>query len=292
MIKYDVHVHVSLDKGNKIGGEDLISADQMIESMDERGIDVSVIMTTSSDNSFSSNNEALKIINKYPNRFKYMASIDINQKFDGILSDLKKQKTLGAIGVGELVVNKSIDDKDIQSLFKACEIENMPVLFHMSPGFGGSYYGIYDEPLLPMLDETLEKFKDLIIIGHSQPFWFELFNNRVSVSKEERNSYPEIESNEEGSLFTLMRKHKNLYADLSANSASNALRKHKLGINFINEFSDRLLFGSDIYNFNQYFPMQDYLKELLSDGKISTEVYEKIFSKNFEKIFENSIEKL
>ncbi len=285
MKKYDVHVHVALNGGHKIGDEELINADDMVESMKDRGIDVSVLMTTSTDDSFNSNNEAIRIIKKYPESFMYMACVDTDQTYDGILEDVRKEKSRGAIGIGELVVNKSIEDEDIRNLFKACQEEKMPILFHMAPGFGGSYYGIYDKPLLPFLDKALGDFPDLIIIGHSQPFWFEMFNRDPQASEDLRNDYPKERGIEEGSLFELMRRHDNLYCDISANSGSNALINHDKGISFINEFQDRILFGTDIYAKGQYFPIKDYLEELLKDGKISQEIYDKIFSKNFEKLF-------
>lgn len=285
MKKYDVHVHVAFKEGHVIGGEELISANEMISSMDKRGIDVSVLMTSSADNSFTSNNEALKIIGKYPKRFMYMASIDIDQSYDKIVEDIKYEKTRGAIGLGELVINRSICDEKIKDLFRACQEEKMPILFHMAPGLGGDYYGIYDKSLLPMLDEALDEFKDLKIIGHSQPFWFEMFNRNENVSPEIRNSYPKAGADIEGRLFDLMRKHDNLYCDLSANSGSNAIINHKMGVSFIKEFEDRILFGTDIYNKDQYFPLKDHLEELLKYKVIGEGTYNKIFTENFEKLF-------
>ncbi|WP_195837856.1 amidohydrolase family protein [Anaerococcus porci] len=284
MIKYDDHVHLSPIKGRKINGQDLITSEEMIKSMDKRDIDVSVIMTTSLKGE-GSNEEALEIIKKYPNRFMYMATFNLCLNETDLDKRIKEEKEKGAIGIGELVENQEIESFDIQKLFKVAEANKMPILFHMAHQMGNSY-GIYDKALLPELEKSLKKYKDLIIIGHSQPFWYEMYNKNSDVSPEERNSYPKDIVNEEGRLFDLLRENSNLYCDLSANSAGNAIMRNKsMGIDFLKEFQDRLIFGTDIYNKDQYFPLADYLKKLLDDGDINKDIYEKIFSKNFEKVF-------
>lgn len=42
-------------------------------------------------------------------------------------------KSLGALGIGEFVINKWLDNSFIQSVFKAAEELAMPILIHMSP---------------------------------------------------------------------------------------------------------------------------------------------------------------
>ena len=54
---------------------------------------------------------------------------------------------------------------------------------------------------------------------------------------------------EGGRLVCLMRNYKNLYADLSANSGGCAImRDEKFGLQFLEEFQDRLMFGTDMVN--------------------------------------------
>ena len=76
-----------------------------------------------------------------------------------------------------------------------------------------------------------------------------------------------------------------LYGDLSAGSGYNAIsRDREFGIAFLNEFSDRLLFGTDIANVPQETPIVGYLDELRDAGAISDEVYERVTWKNANRV--------
>lgn len=277
MNKVDIHVHVSNEKGVEINGLPLISVDQLVKSMDDRGIDKSAIMSTSIEN----NDECKEIIKKYPDRFYYMCCVDIDSK--DLENDLIKEKENGCIGIGELVINYPMNEFD--ELFSLAEKLKMPILFHVSTQLG-KYYGVYDKCGLPYLEEVLIKYPNLIFIGHSQAFWFEMSENDGECSSEERNEYPKGSILKEGKVQEYLRKYPNLYCDLSANSGGNAImRDREYGIKFLNEFKDRLIFGTDIFNIDQYFPLQNYLNELLENKEISQEVYDNIFYNNFNKLF-------
>ena len=152
MNKVDIHVHVSNEKVVEINGLPLISVDQLVKSMDDRGIDKSVIMSTSIEN----NDECKEIIKKYPDRFYYMCCVDIDSK--DLENDLIKEKENGCIGIGELVINYPMNEFD--ELFSLAEKLNMPILFHVSTQLG-KYYGVYDKCGLPYLEEVLIKYPNL-----------------------------------------------------------------------------------------------------------------------------------
>lgn len=280
MKKVDIHIHTSLDKGHEINGLPLISMEEMLESMDQRSVTKSVIMTTSqNDEDFSSNYDAQQITSK-SDRFYYMATADPESSPYEVL---KTEKDKGAIGIGELVYNKEFNSPEIYKILQAAQDLNMPVLFHISPEIG-QYYGVYDKKGLPYLEEALADFPDLLFIGHSQGFWCEI-SQYDKDSAEFRNSYPEGPV-KEGRVTDLMRKYPNLYADLSANSGANALMRDKdFGIRFIKEFNDRLFFGTDMFNIDQTFPLDDYLKDLYEEEHISKEDLENIYYRNFERVF-------
>ena len=282
-MKIDIHVHVTEKEGQKLNGEEIINPQEMIKSMNKRGIYKSILMSSSEkEEDLMSNYELRKIVEKYPERYGYMCNIDLDKE-DKIEERIKEEKALGAIGIGELTYNKEIDSEKLFLLFHTCQKNKMPVLFHISPQIG-KYYGVYDEQGLPRLEKALKKFPQLIFIGHSQPFWFEISKNKENLTVEERNEYPKGKV-EEGRLSYLLRKYKNLYCDLSANSGGNALMRDKeFGIKFIKEFQDRLMFGTDIYQKDQYFPLMDYLNKLLEEKEITKEIYNKIFYKNAQKI--------
>ncbi len=58
---------------------------------------------------------------------------------ENIFERLETYKNQGAVGIGELMINRSIDDPMIQEIFAAAETLSLPVLFHMSPEVGYEY---------------------------------------------------------------------------------------------------------------------------------------------------------
>ena len=254
--------------------------DQMIKSMEKRGIDKSVLMSSSAKDADLLSNDELRQIYQESDSFYYMSMVDFGQDIN---KQLKREKDLGSIGLGELVYNKAFNSPEIYKLLQAAEKLEMPVLFHLSPQIG-KYYGVYDLKGLPYLEEALKRFKNLIFIGHSQAFWCEIskYDDKGSAF---RDSYPKGPV-DECRIGELMRKYPNLYADLSANSGANAIMRDKdYGISFIKEFSDRLFFGTDTFNKDQEFPLDSYLEKLGQEGLIDKEDLEKIYYKNFERVF-------
>ena len=74
-----------------------------------------------------------------------------------------------------------------------------------------------------------------------------------------------------------MRNYKNLYADLSANSGGCAImRDEKFGLQFLEEFQDRLMFGTDMVNTDMVFPLGEWLDRQYQEGKLSAQAYRKI----------------
>jgi hypothetical protein len=153
----------------------------------------------------------------------------------------------------------------------------MPLTFHIAPQIGGNY-GLFDNPGLPQLAECLKRFPELKFFGHSQAFWAEI---GILDKETDRYGYPDYPVREEGVVPKLMRQYPNLYGDLSAGSGCNALRRdRKYAIKFLNEFQDRLMFGTDICAPDTPTPLVDFLLDLNNSGDISETVFEKIARKN------------
>jgi predicted TIM-barrel fold metal-dependent hydrolase len=118
----------------------------------------------------------------------------------------------------------------------------------------------------------------LIFLGHSQVFWAEI---GVLRNTEERGGYPRGAIEEEGRLVKLMRDYPNLCGDLSAGSGFNAIsRDPDFGYRFLEEFQDRLYFGTDLANVPQSTPIVDYFAELKAKKLISEEAHAKITWRN------------
>jgi predicted TIM-barrel fold metal-dependent hydrolase len=195
---------------------------------------------------------------------------------------LEHYKALGAKGLGELTSNLYADDPKMENLFFHCVQCDMPVLIHISPKIGYNY-GIVDEIGLPRIEKELKKFPDLKLIGHSQPFWAEMSAN---LTEDMRNDYPKGKV-EEGRLPKLMREYGNLYCDLSARSGAYALmRDREYAARFLEEFADRILYGSDVCAATQTFQydFDAFLDNMVEDGYLSMENYKKIVYENAKKL--------
>lgn len=276
-------MHVSLNSsGRKINGAVLASAQEMLPVMEKYDIERSVLMSSGEKDCLMDNNELKEICRRYPDKFSYMVTFDLEQQ-DGLEERVAAEKEAGAAGIGEFTSNYAFDDPKVWNLLGILERHRLPLLFHMTPQLG-NYYGVYDEGGLPRLERALEAFPAAVIIAHSQPFWYEMTRHEA-YSPEERNSYPSGKIDQEGRVQELLRRYPNLYCDLSANSAGTAImRDPEYGQKFLDEFQDRLLYGTDLYNTDQVFGLGAYLDDLERTQKLSVYVYEKIIRRNAEKV--------
>lgn len=276
---YDAHVHLT---GLKQKGSRLMDPGEMISHMDRLGIDMALLMSMS-ENGVSSSREMKDVADAYPDRFGFMCNIDCCD-ISSVYERLSGWKRSGALGIGELIINKRIDDPFLEEVFSSAESLSMPVTIHISPreGFG---YGIVDEPGLPLLEKTLEKYPKLAILGHSQCFWTEISADAPD-SDEGRNSWGKGPVMRRGRLEKLFSTYPNLYGDLSANSGSCAImRDEEYGLWFLKEFGDRLVFGTDTADSHAVFPLKGYLEEKRKEGRIDDETLEKIFFLNAARLF-------
>jgi len=113
-------------------------------------------------------------------------------------------------------------------------MSHLPVLLHSAVKVGG-VYGPADDRGLPRLEKVLSKLPDTIFIVYA-------------MGSGQRSPH--------------------LYGDLSAGSEFNAIsRDPEYGYKFLEEFQDKLLFGTDICHVNQDVPIVPYLKNALRGGK-------------------------
>jgi len=287
--KIDIHAHVSPfpDWAPKApSGYPMVSADKLISFYDDLNIEYGMLLPITSPEcqyfEMMTSETCKYISEQHPDRFMWFCGIDPRACGHKPTADfsrlLEHYKSLGAKGVGELTCQLYTDDPLVDNLFAQCAEAGMPVTIHIAPKHG-DYYGIIDEVGLPRLEKILKKHKDLIVFGHSQPFWAEI---STDASDDNRVGYPEGKVTE-GRLSHLLREYPNLYCDLSATSGANALmRDPDYAARFIEEFSDRLLYGCDICsekNIHMY-KFEDFLNGMLSDGSISEENYRKLVRGN------------
>lgn len=255
----------------------------MLPHLEELGISGGIILSGGESAGRSSNEETSRAASMVPGVYKWMCNLDPEhpETVEERLGNLKEQ---GAVGIGEFAVNRWIGDPFIEAVFTAAAKLHLPLLCHMSPEEGFNY-GIADHPGLPLLEEALKRHPDLLLIGHSQPFWHEISGD-ASPEIIARNSWGSGPVTPGGRLVELFEKYPNLHGDLSANSGGNAImRDEAFGLEFLNRFQDRLMFGSDMTNTEMEFPLGRWLDEKLAEGKLSQEVYDKICRGNAERIF-------
>ncbi|MCE5346640.1 MAG: amidohydrolase family protein [Bacteroidales bacterium] len=287
----DIHVHTCLSRHPLItrpNGTHYPTPEVLIEMMNSANIDKAVVLSTLSPEcryTLVTPEETLGICKQYPDRLIPFCNVDPRYLTNSTKADfiplLSAYKELGCKGIGEYVPNIPLDDPLNINLFKQVEQIGLPLTFHLAPQIGG-FYGCYDDPGLPRLEKVLKLFPKLIFLAHSQVFWAEIgpLNN-----PDDRKGYPMGQIKKEGRIIELMRNNANLHGDLSAGSGYNAIsRDPEFGYRFMEEFQDRLYFGTDIANVPQDLPIVPYFRKLKEQRLISEEVYEKITWKNASKL--------
>ncbi|MBR5156954.1 MAG: amidohydrolase [Clostridia bacterium] len=293
MKKLDIHTHVTLYPDiippRKADMQRFLSVDEQIKLFDDVNTAKGVLLPIVSPEcqwENVSNQEAKIIADSNPDRFVWFCNVDPRSGENCENTDLEHAigfyKELGARGVGEITASLYADDPMMDNLFGACESLDMPALIHIAPQCR-AHYGIIDELGLPRIEKMLKKHPDLKLIGHSASFWCEISGD---VTDKVRMAYPQGKVTE-GRLHCLMREYGNLYCDLSAGSGANALmRDPEYAAKFLEEFSDRICYGTDVCSTEQTFHLDfdKFLTKMVSDKMLTKENYEKIVYKNAAKL--------
>jgi predicted TIM-barrel fold metal-dependent hydrolase len=286
----DIHGHAKKNPlYRKHAYDNFSTPGELIERYDELGVEKAVLLPLVSPEVYEpqSNGEILEICHMYPDRFIPFCNLDpraiSNSSRAPLGKVLSRYKELGFKGLGEITANVRFDDPMMDNLFHHCEELGFPVTFDMSTSIGGTY-GVYEDPGLPLLERALKLFPKLIFLGHSQPFWSEIAKLE---NVESRGGYPKGPVTAEGVVPKLMREYPNLHGDLSAGSGYNAItRDPEYGCAFLEEFQDKLYFGTDICGPDTPAPLAGFLKDMRDAGSISQECFEKIAWKNAARLLE------
>ena len=244
--KIDIHLHLSERAIPEGLGMKISSGTEMLPHLDALGIGMGIVMSSGEKQAvFGSNASCRKIAEQYPDRYAWMCMLDETEP-ETVYERLKKYRSEGAVGVGELTVNRRMDHPFLEAVFQAAEALGLPVLFHMSPEDGFQYGGV-DEPGLPLLERPVTPG---------------------------------------GRLGQLFEAYPNLYGDLSANSGGCAvMRDETFGLAFLETWKDRLMFGTDMVNVDMEFPLGSWLDQKAAEGALSLAAYQAVVSGNAERIF-------
>jgi len=292
--KIDIHVHTMRVPGPpRLNGTNFAMPNELRKIYDWLGVEKAVLLPLlTPDNQCGTidNEDTMEVAQANPDLFYWFCCIDPRMLNNNGESDftylINYYKERGAKGVGEVTANIPFDDPRAYALFRACEKCNMPLTFHIGT-FDGQY-GFIDEIGLPRLEKVLRDFPNVRFLGHSQRFWSELGGD---VTEEVRGVLPTGKVVPGGRVVELMRKYPNLCGDLSAGSGCNAmLRDPEFAYSFMEEFQDRLYYGTDICAPEDVHAicvkMAPFLDEAVQAGRISYEAYFKISRGNALKLLE------
>ena len=178
----------------------------------------------------------------------------------------------------ELKVRMMFDDPDAIRLYRFCGEHKLPITIHLDYPIDQGR-GNYPRPnwwyggSLDALERALVACPETVFIGHAPGFWAHISGDDAY----EREYYPAGPVAPGGRLPQMLRHYRNLYADLSAGSALNAIsRDPQFGERFLIEFQDKLLFGRDYFDTR----LIDFLNQLNLPG----EAFDKIAYQNAQRL--------
>ena len=184
----------------------------------------------------------------------------------------------------ELKVRLLFDDPDAIRLYHFCGEQKLPITIHLDYPIdhGGSSYprpNWWYGGSLDAFERALAECPETAFIGHAPGFWAHISGDDLAT----REVYPAGKVLPGGRVPEILRQYPNLYADLSAGSALNALaRDRAFSAAFLVEFQDKLLFGRDYFDTR----LMDFLLEL----DLPAAVFEKISWRNAQGLLENYLE--
>jgi len=146
----------------------------------------------------------------------------------------------GAKGFGELKYPVAADGPEMRRIYDLAAELNVPVLIHFQeigqPAAPGGY-----NTGIKRFAAILKAYPRTRFIGHADAFWA-----NISADYHEQEAYPTGPIVPGGVSDRLLSDYPNLFADMSANSANNALsRDADFTKDFLKRHQDKLHFGSD-----------------------------------------------
>ena len=275
----DVHGHIGRLLPDR---QEFMDVANLIAKMDLWGIDKCCILALSEHPEGGylecDTEDVITACSRYPDRLIPFCLIDprYRNRPDMDFSHLFEEYSgRGCKGLGELLPKLDFDDPRCMNLYRQAGTFGLPVLFDMQDRPDG--YGLRDDYGLPKLEKALKSCPDTTFIGHGPTFWCEI---SADIPNDIHSGYPKGPIKKGGAVPRLMRQYPNLWADTSAGSGYNALtRDPAFGIEFLDEFQDKIMFGTDSCSrsdVNKMFPNVAYIKELRSNKKLSCNALDKI----------------
>lgn len=178
---------------------------------------------------------------------------------------------------GELKLRMMYDNWDALRMFRYCGERGLPVTVHLDYEFNTG--AKYPRPNwwygggIDAFERAVRSCPKTNFIGHAPGFWAHISNDDLYYQE----PYPKGPVVTGGAVTRMLRTYPNLFADLSAGSGLNALKRDpSFARDFLVEFQDRLLYARD--NFNN--DLQVFLQTLA----LPEAVWTKLASANAERL--------
>lgn len=239
----DFHAHL----GKVVYGQPPLTVEKLLRFMDQHGIAQSVILplvAPEEEDYYYTTEQALADCARHPDRLIPFANMDPRRGTNDGNYDfypvLKEYADMGCKGFGEILANVTTHDPRMHGIYRACGKLGFPIVMDFR---AGATVGVIDPVGMPYLEKCLRAFPDTIFVGHGPSWWAEI---SADVTPEQKHGYPQGPLQVPSKMDQLLETFPNLYADLSANSAYNALTRDPVySRQFVRKHYCKLLFGLD-----------------------------------------------
>jgi len=286
-VKYiDVHCHVGR---LYVGDDGVLTEEAVLSAMDRAGIERAALLPIESPEEahfYVTTEEILGVCRRHPGRFIPFCNVDpriASGDNSSVLRErLRQYRDRGCRGYGEAMSGLTIDDSRLQRVYGFCGEFGLPVVYHIDAERN------LDAPAFPGLERMLRQFPGTVFVGHGQRFWAEISGDAVP---SQYGGYPSGPVTPGGAIVRLLETYPNLYADLSAGSALNALTRDPdfaFASRFLERFQDKLFFGSDLCRASQStrpLPLVGLLAGERAAGRLSETAFRKIARENALRVF-------
>ena len=251
----DSHVHLGPAFAQPIGTPSL-TAEQLVDRMNHWEIEQAVLLPLDSPEAspmgFFTNQDCLNVYHRFPERFLPFCCVDPRRPDAADL--LPQWMAAGCLGFGEHKVELAIDDFRSRQLYKAAAELGWPVVIHLD--HLAPFQLNWDEPGLPRFRRLVEYLPDVTFIMHGPGWWSELSSHAPPGV-----IYPAGSIEPGGVADRLLSEAANVFADLSAQSAYNALtRDPEFTPGFLERNWRKLLFGTDYLRPGQKCPIVGWIR--------------------------------
>ncbi|MEM2850129.1 MAG: amidohydrolase family protein [Candidatus Bathyarchaeia archaeon] len=198
--------------------------------------------------------------------------VDLNEPKKS--SVIEEYLSKGAEGYGEHKVRLPINNELSQEIYEICGKLRIPILMHVDD----SHNYLFEE----VFQEIAYKYSKTVFIMHGPGWW------RHISAEPSKEVYPTGPVKSGGLVDRILSTFENVYADISATSGFNALRRDvKYAREFLEKHESKILFGTDFPCIDPYggqFGPDGLHLNLLKSLELSDKTFEDIKFRNAEKL--------